>query len=133
MPYRLKTDQAAYARRYYLANKALMKSRGSIYRDRHRQEVVEFLRAAKAVPCTDCGVEHPYYVMHFDHVRGEKIRNLADTRSWSFARVRAEIAKCEVVCANCHAERTHQRRVAAGELAADDDVAEPVAQIALFG
>ena len=29
----------------------------------------------------------------------------------SLARLMAEIAKCEVVCANCHAERTHKRRV----------------------
>lgn len=30
--------------------------------------------------------------------------------------VKAEVEKCDVVCANCHRERTYQRKVASGEV-----------------
>jgi hypothetical protein len=47
--------------------------------------------------------------MDFDHVRGEKQSNVASLvgMSASEERLRAEIAKCDVVCANCHRERTY--------------------------
>lgn len=63
---------------------------------------------AKSVPCTDCLGSFPVIVMQFDHVRGDKDQNIADTirRGWSLTRIRKEIDKCEVVCANCHAIRT---------------------------
>jgi hypothetical protein len=69
-----------------------------------------FIDKAKGNACKDCprGVIWPSYVLHFDHVRGRKDFNLAAAR-WrtiSLARIKAEIAKCEVVCANCHAIRT---------------------------
>src|SRR5207245_2408021 len=38
---------------------------------------VAFIRAAKNVPCTDCGVKYPYYVMDFDHARGEKVTEVS--------------------------------------------------------
>lgn len=61
---------------------------------------------AKSVPCADCGIQYPPYVMDFDHVRGEKIAapGLLYTQVEAF---QIEIAKCEVVCANCHRERTY--------------------------
>jgi hypothetical protein len=55
--------------------------------------------------------------MDFDHIGDDKTAaiNKMVWRPVSEARLRAEIAKCEVVCANCHRERTHRRYVAAGE------------------
>lgn len=68
----------------------------------------ELIRAAKDRPCTDCGVQYPHYVMDFDHVRGEKKYDLCRlgkiAASWQT--IEDEIAKCEVVCSNCHRERT---------------------------
>ena len=76
-------------------------------------------QAKTDVPCTDCGVVYPYWVMQLDHVpeRGSKAFTVSLTyTSGSDRRVMvtreelvAEIAKCDVVCANCHAERTHSR------------------------
>lgn len=69
----------------------------------------EIIRAAKSTPCTDCDVQYPYYVMQFDHL-GDKEFNIGHRGpTLGEARLMAEIAKCEVVCANCHAERTHHR------------------------
>lgn len=74
-----------------------------------RQEIRDFLHDAKSVPCTDCGDPHPYYVMHFHHCRGTKAFNLSRASSsptlYTRAKIEAEIAKCDVVCANCHAYR----------------------------
>jgi hypothetical protein len=64
-------------------------------------------------PCTDCGDSYPHYVMQFDHVRGEKLGDVSTmvTSGCSLKRIQTEIAKCELVCANCHAKRTYQRRI----------------------
>lgn len=60
--------------------------------------------------CADCGYnEHPV-VLTFDHVRGEKLFTIGDSvGSKSLQKILAEIEKCEVVCANHHALRTHFR------------------------
>jgi hypothetical protein len=56
-------------------------------------------------------------VLDFDHL-GEKSYNVSDAiaRVLSWARIELEIAKCEVVCANCHRIRTHERRTLAREV-----------------
>lgn len=48
--------------------------------------------------------------MDFDHVRGAKVSGIANMWSWHPDRVRTELAKCELVCANCHRIRTVRRR-----------------------
>src|ERR1700680_2712090 len=67
----------------------------------------------KDTPCADCEHEYPSYVMDFDHVRGVKCFNLsrANSRGLSIERILREAAKCDVVCANCYRDRTHQRRL----------------------
>jgi hypothetical protein len=74
-----------------------------------KQQVTDLVRSAKDVPCADCGVRYHYCVMDFDHVRGVKLFSIS-TRNTTLERTLAEIAKCEVVCANCHRLRTFKRR-----------------------
>ena len=53
------------------------------------------------------------WVMDFDHLgKTEKKFNISDVirRGYSKATILAEIAKCELVCANCHRQRTHDRQ-----------------------
>ena len=57
-------------------------------------------------PCSDCGRVLPSQAMDFDHRRGKKVENITDMWSWDRALVLAELEKCELVCANCHRERT---------------------------
>lgn len=61
---------------------------------------------AKSRPCKDCGGLFPPCVMDFDHVRGKKLFDVGNGRSRSEAAIAEEIAKCEVICANCHRLRT---------------------------
>lgn len=120
MPYNIRVsfknpeDRKKYHQDYYLAHKEEYISRARNREARQKELLRKTLREAKAKPCTDCNVEYPYYVMQFDHLSAKEftIGSYAGTTG-SVKRLLAEIAKCEVVCANCHAERTHQRRLAA--------------------
>jgi hypothetical protein len=56
--------------------------------------------------CGDCGIDHPGCLV-FHHVeRSTKEVTLADAvrRGWSRERIRSEMAKCAVLCSNCHAK-----------------------------
>jgi len=76
--------------------------------------LAQYLRDLKTkTPCVDCGINYPYYVMDFDHVRGQKHANVMELVSTlSKKRIDQEIAKCEIVCSNCHRIRTHMRKIA---------------------
>jgi lysyl-tRNA synthetase class I len=51
--------------------------------------------------------------MDFDHVRGVKHKNVAELiNTLSKKKIDEELAKCEIVCSNCHRIRTHMRKVA---------------------
>ena len=68
-----------------------------------RKRIIEYL---KEHPCVDCG-ERDIVVLEFDHL-SDKVADLSvyagGGRSW--ARVKAEIDKCEVRCANCHRRKS---------------------------
>ena len=69
------------------------------------------LREAKDVPCTDCGGRFPAECMDFDHLpEYPKSFGFGGAVQRSEAALREEMAKCEVVCANCHRIRTRERR-----------------------
>lgn len=71
-----------------------------------RRRIIEYLREH---PCVDCG-ERDIVVLEFDHI-GDKVDDVSayagGGRTW--ARVKAEIEKCEVRCANCHRRKTRER------------------------
>lgn len=72
----------------------------------------ELVIKAKLQPCVDCGIQYPYYVMDLDHREGvTKMFSLHKVHNATKKAILQEIAKCDVVCANCHRERTHQRRM----------------------
>jgi hypothetical protein len=69
----------------------------------------EYAQAYKeARPCMDCGQSFPFPCMDFDHVRGVKKKDVSSCNT--LATVKTEIAKCDVVCANCHRLRTYIRQ-----------------------
>lgn len=78
---------------------------------KHRAKKKALIVAAKlASGCVDCGYNLRHEALQFDHVRGPKRFELSKGYFHSFEDILAEIAKCEVVCANCHAIRTADRR-----------------------
>jgi NAD-dependent dihydropyrimidine dehydrogenase PreA subunit len=76
-----------------------------------RQKILDEIRRIKTeTACFDCLEFHPYYVMQFDHVKGEKVDKINRmVYTSSYKKVMEEVAKCHVVCANCHHKRTFWR------------------------
>lgn len=61
----------------------------------------------KKGPCVDCGQTFHPVCMDFDHLNPEtKTRNISAMAQQSKETILAEIAKCELVCANCHRLRS---------------------------
>ena len=60
--------------------------------------------------CTDCKEDYPYWVLEFDHLR-DKSFNISEAAKLlvTMEALEAEIAKCDIVCANCHRTRTYRR------------------------
>lgn len=75
----------------------------------------EYIRSLKSdKSCMDCGNPFPFYILEFDHRNPhEKVRNLASIRLsdgfFTTEDIDKEIAKCDLICANCHRVRTHSR------------------------
>lgn len=78
-----------------------------IRRNNNRRLTIEYLMD---YPCEDCGETDPV-VLEFDHIdpnnKTEAVCQLVASKVWS--KVKAEIDKCEVRCANCHRRRTHNQ------------------------
>lgn len=79
------------------------------YRRKQNAQWQSYLDSLKAnTPCKDCEISYPHYMMEFDHVRGEKLGRVSGMKS-SKKKMLEELAKCEIVCANCHRRRTFER------------------------
>ncbi len=71
----------------------------------------------KAAACTDCGGCFPTCCMDFDHRAGTvKAYNVGSMFAHHYSRdlIAVEIAKCDLVCSNCHRIRTRDRRTGSG-------------------
>ena len=65
----------------------------------------------EATPCKDCQTKYPYYVMQYDHRDGSTKEGIVSSivNTLGEKALLREIAKCDLVCSNCHAIRTHTR------------------------
>jgi hypothetical protein len=100
-----------YSRKHYEENIERYKSRAAASNKKLRIRNRDFIKEIKeSNPCTDCGEFYPYYVMHYDHIydKNGSVSDLSRASS-SLDRIQKEIDNCELVCANCHAERTFSR------------------------
>lgn len=78
------------------------------YRQTAREYISEYLSTH---PCVNCGERDPI-VLEFHHVRGEKTLEVSRLigRGASLEAIKAEIDKCDVVCANCHRRITSENQ-----------------------
>jgi len=85
------------------------------YARHKRSEFAAWFSELKSGACSDCGQRWPPEAMQFDHVRGQKVASVG-RMAWSWSNIRTkkkileEIAKCDLVCACCHAIRTARRK-----------------------
>lgn len=102
---------SATYRRKYRKSRPDLEAKYAIARRLYFERVRDFVRSQKHnKPCTDCAVSYPYYVMQFDH-RGEEAKSFNVSQVPTIAKAKKEISKCDLVCANCHFIRTHNRRL----------------------
>lgn len=108
MPYKDKEKVREAQRRYYAENPDLYRQRKRDRRNRLRKQI----DASKDRPCMDCGIQYPPYIMDFDHRPDEqKLFNIGNSvQTYTLEALQAEIAKCDVVCSNCHRHRTWLRQ-----------------------
>jgi hypothetical protein len=110
VPYKDPSKQKAAQRKFYEENKADYAVRSKNARLVLRDEINQI---KEKLGCKDCGTQHPYYVLQFDHLDGSnKVAGIHELiRTSTRDAVLTEVAKCEVVCANCHATRTFKRQI----------------------
>ena len=108
MPYKDPAD----ARKWYGGRSpeaiARKKEKNAERRQFHR-DVVCLIKLSSG--CTDCGYRGRHEVLEFDHLRDKEF-DVSTHLTCSFERIMNEIAKCEVVCSNCHRIREADRRLA---------------------
>jgi len=105
--------------KHYLDNKEYYGNKGAHQKQVrwliNRKKLASYLQLHPCVgirfdgsPCGESRIE----VLEFDHLDGvDKISNITEVvRDWSWPRIEAEIAKCQILCANCHRRRTHKQQ-----------------------
>jgi len=100
------------SRERYHRDRDLHKLHVKINRKTRMDSIKSWVRNFKSeTPCFDCGNKFPWYVMDFDHVNGEKVAPISYmiSNGNSEAKIIEEIYKCDLVCSNCHRERTFRR------------------------
>lgn len=78
----------------------------------------QWMNEIKSKPCCDCGGTFEVCCMDFDHKENtEKSYNIGSMFAHHYSRelIEIELAKCDLVCANCHRIRTRKRRIGSGK------------------
>lgn len=106
-------------RRSYYKNRDKKLARHRKWREENKEKSYQISRKTLAKveaiktenPCLDCRHKFPPECMDFDHVRSEKVDNVSHlvVGRYSWETILNEIAKCDIVCANCHRIRTKAR------------------------
>lgn len=75
---------------------------------KRRKEWFAFIAELKSGPCTDCGQTFHPAAMQFDHIEGERLHDVSSLWGRTREVVLAELEKCVLRCANCHAIRHYR-------------------------
>lgn len=99
---KLKHNRAYYKRNKKRMSEQIQTAKKQRITD-NRQKLLEYLQEH---PCLHCGNED-IRVLEFDHIRDkeENVTFLVQ-EGYSWDRIKREIKKCQVLCANCHRIKT---------------------------
>ena len=112
-----------YRRKYYQRNKEKIDKKNKLWwkinknKPRYKKyskldrNIVRLLiySIKESFPCADCNVFYKHHIMDFDHCRGEKKFKISNRAGLSIDELLKEVSKCEIVCSNCHRERSQIR------------------------
>ena len=104
---RCKACVSHYSKQHYLQNKEAYKRRGVINGRLSRRRLATLVfQYLEENPCVDCGQSNPV-LLDFDH-RGDQFKSISEMikSRYSWNRIKEEISKCDVRCANCHRLKT---------------------------
>ncbi len=92
-----------------MSNKPTYLTKNAKRRNRvNRERMALLVEYVRTHPCVDCGEADPL-VLDFDHLRDKEFTIARAFGDVSLDNLLAEIAKCEVRCANCHRRKTAER------------------------
>lgn len=101
MPFKNREYRLAYRRKWYAKN-----SKSEIaHVARRRKEIRAWFNEFKSkLKCLQCGEDHPATLDFHHKNKEEKERGLNFMSHWGYSRerIKKEIEKCIVLCANCH-------------------------------
>jgi hypothetical protein len=105
--------RSAYGKLHYQQHKQAYLARNKTHRHRRQGRSAYWhwlMTYLDSHPCVDCG-QADLVVLQFDHRDGtEKVSTIgAMLNHSSWAKLLAEVAKCDVRCANCHRLRTAEK------------------------
>lgn len=105
----MSTNSKAYTNAYYEKNQV---ARRKVIKDLRDTLKRELWRLKESAPCMDCNKFYPHYVMDYDHRPGTGEKRCNPSQLPGLGSLKAmmkELAKCDLVCSNCHRIRTHER------------------------
>lgn len=109
MAYKTK-KQKAYAKQHYLQNKEKYAARDKRRKDKLRKFVRRY-KMLSTVVCLDCG-ESRWQCLEFHHrnpkEKSDMIVQMITDRV-TIEKLKEEIKKCDVLCANCHRVRHYNK------------------------
>jgi hypothetical protein len=99
-----------YDFQYYTTNQ-VQKSASATQRKRELMDWYKALKSGRS--CVDCGTCYVACQLDFDHLpqfqKRDEVSHMVRT-GLAKETIEAEVAKCQLVCKNCHALRTERRR-----------------------
>lgn len=105
-----KEHRKEYYKEYYQKNKTKIIAKNTVHnernRNRNRQWLIDFLRTQQCVDCGNKDIE----VLQFDHRDRElKTKMVHKFIYSSIERMKEEVDKCDIRCANCHIKRSRRQ------------------------
>lgn len=100
-----------YNREHYQKNKQSYKEDALNRRWQIRRNALDFLMEYAKTGCTQCG-EKDFVVLEFDHIDpSTKKHNISTmvSQGTSIRKLKEELDKCQILCANCHRRKTAEQ------------------------
>jgi len=99
------------SQKYYEMNKEAVKQRSRITNaERKKRNQLFLARYLEGKKCLLCGFNNPMGLT-FDHLRDKRMEvSMMAKASYSIAAIKAEIAKCRILCFNCHMVEENRKK-----------------------
>ncbi len=94
-----------YNVKYYIKNVIIYKSRSKLNNKIYKKKLKKwFFNLKSNLKCIKCGENHPGCLDFHHRNKDDKVSTISDmiTNRDSIENITIEIAKCDVLCANCH-------------------------------